>query len=169
MRLLNTGGILGYIIPDSWLNSDNFSNMRDALLFQWCLEKICTFGYKVFKHANIENTIMIVSQGKPANTVPIIHFESPQSHTDYNILEAQDIKRRGIIDPRYSKQAENIINCLQDFNPLKAVLDLNRGLHAYRTDGYGTSAFGNGPQTKRDKDERSYHADTKKMILTSLK
>jgi hypothetical protein len=37
---------------------------------------------------------------------------------------------------------------------------INRGIHAYRTDGYGKSKFGSGYQTKRDRHEKSYHADT---------
>ena len=45
---------------------------------------------------------------------------------------------------------------------LGSVFDLIRGLHAYRADGYGQSAFGAGVQTKRDQEERSYHSPTKK-------
>ncbi len=38
---------------------------------------------------------------------------------------------------------------------------LNRGVHAYRSDGYGKSKFRSGPQTKRDKDEQVYHSKKK--------
>ena len=45
--------------------------------------------------------------------------------------------------------------------PLESCVKLNRGIHAYRTDGYGKSKYADGPQTKRDKEELSYHADSK--------
>jgi hypothetical protein len=42
---------------------------------------------------------------------------------------------------------------------LGTLVQMNRGIHAYRTDGYGKSKYGTGPQTERDKTERTYHAD----------
>ena len=47
---------------------------------------------------------------------------------------------------------------MDKFAKLGEIVFLNRGIHAYRTDGYGKSAFGKGPQTKKDKEERSYHS-----------
>lgn len=41
------------------------------------------------------------------------------------------------------------------------ITKINRGVHPYRTDGYGKSRFSKGCQTQRDYDERSYHANRK--------
>ena len=44
---------------------------------------------------------------------------------------------------------------------LETLVRINRGIHAYQTDGYGRSAFGRGPQTAHDKEKQSYHAQKK--------
>ena len=67
-----------------------------------------------------------------------------------------------MIDARYSEAAGKIVAKLDRHSePLKAFVHLNRGIHAYRTDGYGQSAFGRGPQTTHDKEKQSYHAQKK--------
>jgi predicted type IV restriction endonuclease len=162
LRLLREGGTLGFIIPDSWLNSENFSTMRQRLFAGWAVDQICTFTFKVFKKANIENSILIASN-KPLNSaVPIITFTSPTESALTNTLLVEDIKRLGIVDPFYQRDAEDIIRRMDKCAGLGRTYDLNRGLHAYRPDGYGQSAFGAGPQTKRDQEERSYHSATRK-------
>ncbi|CDG51744.1 Type II restriction enzyme, methylase subunit (fragment) [Halomonas sp. A3H3] len=159
LLLLRKNGVIGYIIPDSWLNSDNFSLMRTKMLENWHTEKICTFGYKVFRDANIENTIFIARNSAPSKVIKIIHFNSPIENQLTNELYVRDVKRIGLIDTRYSLESENIIKHLdKKCQKLGGVVELNRGIHAYRIDGYGKTAFGSGPQTKRDREERSYHS-----------
>lgn len=162
LNLLRPGGALGYIIPDSWLNSDSFSVMRNNLTSQWATMQICIFDYKVFRDANIENTIFIAKNQKPTTEIDIIKFLSPTEYSKFNNLTIEDIKRIGRINPYYTKEAESIINHLDSFEILGDMVLLNRGIHAYRTDGYGKTAFGTGPQTKKDKELKSYHASSAK-------
>ncbi len=167
LSLLKDGGLLGLIITDSWLNSDSFSVMRNALVSKTCIQKICTFGFKVFKKANIENTIIVASKKKPKKEISIVNFESPSEFSAANTLRVKDIKRLGIIDPNYTEEGDAIVQLLDKLPKLGRKLILNRGIHVYRTDGYGKTAFGKGPQTKRDKEERSYHSP-KKVDKTCL-
>ncbi|MCE7030703.1 Eco57I restriction-modification methylase domain-containing protein [Jiella avicenniae] len=162
LALLRKGGAMGYIIPDSWLNSDSFGKMRSALVNEWHLERVCVYKYNVFRSANIENTVFVAQNRKPGAEIPIYEFSSPTDGRLVNTLAVADINRLGILDPGHSKTGEAIISHLDTFPRLKRIVDLNRGIHAYRTDGYGKTAFGHGPQTKRDKDERSYHSTTKR-------
>lgn len=163
LSLLRGGGIIGYIIPDSWLNSDAFSKMRNALVNEWSVQQICTFKYQVFRSANIENTVVIVGHQTPAETITTYEFASPTERRPSNALSVADINRLGIIDPNYSSAGNGIITLLDRFDKMSSIVTLNRGIHAYRTDGYGQTAFGGtATQTKRDKDERSYHSATRK-------
>ncbi len=162
LGLLRSGGRMSYIIPDSWLNSDSFSTMRHKLVNDWCTETICTFGYKVFRDANIENSIFIASNASPSKKIDIVHFDAPSVFELSNTLIVDDINRIGMIDEHYSSEAEEVISHLDaSFGSMGEIVDLNRGLHAYRADGYGKSAFGNGHQTKRDREEKSYHHHSK--------
>ena len=162
LGLLRPKGIMGYIVPDSWLNSDSFSIMRGKIVNDWEVVSVCTFGYKVFRDANIENTIFLVQNNTPQEEVEIVHFQSPTSFDTINRLSIQDINRLGMIDPHYSKEADAIIEKMDEFGKLRDLVLLNRGIHAYRADGYGQTAFGKGPQTKKDKELRSYHAESRK-------
>jgi len=161
-HLLKPDGILAYIVPDSWLNSANFSRVRHSLLNEWSTAELSIFEYKVFRDANIENTVFFTRNAKPSKKLDIVRFTSPTEFETMSTLDVADINRLGLINPRYDKRAERIISRLDEkFANFGSLVRLNRGLHAYRTDGYGSSAFGKGPQTKRDKTERSYHADTR--------
>lgn len=161
LQLLREGGTLGFIIPDSWLNSENFSTMRQRLFAGWSVDQICSFTFKVFKKANIENSILIASNKPLKSDVPIITFTSPLESALTNTLRVEDINRLGIVDLFYQREAEDIIKNMDKCTGLGRTFDLNRGIHVYRTDGYGQSAFGAGTQTKRDQEERSYHSPTK--------
>jgi hypothetical protein len=78
-----------------------------------------------------------------------------------NTLSVADVLAEGIISPFSSANDKEIIVKMDKFPPLKRLFDVNRGIHAYRTDGYGKSKYGSGTQTHRDKDERSYHASSR--------
>ena len=158
-KLLKPGGVLSYIVPDSWLNSSNFSRVRDSLLNQWSTSDVSIFDYKVFRDANIENAIFFTRNEKPSKKLRITKFSSPTDSEEINSLNVVDINRLGLVNPYYDPNAEKLISRIDKmFDTFGSKVRLNRGLHAYRTDGYGKSAFGNGPQTKKDKNERSYHA-----------
>ena len=76
-----------------------------------------------------------------------------------NVIDPSAAVSRGIIDPRCSQAAERVLAKIETESiPLGDIARVNRGIHAYRTDGYGISKFARGPQTKKDKEERSYHA-----------
>ena len=77
----------------------------------------------------------------------------------HDFLSAPDAKINIHIEPRIGKIIEK---SLKGTRPLDTYLEINRGVHAYRTDGYGKSKFSKGFQTQRDYDERSYHSRTMK-------
>ncbi len=161
LNFLRKDAILSYIVPDSWLNSHSFKKMRDKITSKYHLERICTFDFKVFADANIENTIFIIENKKPLDSVDVHSFFSEKETKITNNLLIDDIKKIGIIDTRFNNTGNDIIIHLDRFKKLSSIVSLNRGIHAYRTDGYGKTAFGHGPQTSRDKEERSYHSDKK--------
>ena len=83
--------------------------MRNNLIGQSATTQICIFDYKVFRDANIENTIFITKNQKPTSEIDIIKFLSPTKYGKFNSLNIEDINRIGRIDPYYTKEAEDII------------------------------------------------------------
>jgi len=154
------GGMVSFIVSDSWLNSDYFSKVRNHLLTEQRIERITVFDYPVFTEAALENSIFLITKQGCPERFPIERFSSPTSFVKVNEIEPKDALERGMIDPRQSEGASRVIEHMEkDSQHLEKYVRINRGVHAYRTDGYGKTKFGGGYQTKKDKDLHSYHSE----------
>jgi hypothetical protein len=92
----------------------------------------------------------------------MISFNSPDLSVKINSLDPKESISEGMIKPFKNKSIDNLISKIEiDCVSLSDISKINRGLHAYRTDGYGISKFSKGYQTKKDKEEQSYHSTTK--------
>jgi len=159
IKLLKPQGFFGMIVSDSWIKGKYFTKLRSFLFNKTALLNLTVFGYPPFAEAAIENSIILVRRDRPEKTFPIFQFDAPAELKKLNSLTVEDCKKSGFIDVRHSgKNAEVIAKIESRATPLGGFCKINRGVHAYRTDGYGKSKFGSGSQTKRDKGERSYHA-----------
>jgi len=172
LSLTRRGCYLSFIVSDAWLNSQYFSNVREHLLSKHKINQIVVFDYPVFQDATMENSILVIAVSAKPDAILVERFSNPTTHAEVNNIEPPDALRRGLIDPHQSSATEKIIAKMeQNSIALENFASLNRGIHAYRTDGYGKSRFGQGPQTKRDKETASYHADKplNKKYLPELK
>jgi hypothetical protein len=159
LSLARPRGIVSFIVSDSWLKSEHISKLRNHLLRQHRIQLLAVFDYPVFAQAALENSVFAVSVQERPKPIPIIRFLTPDASSEVTALEPRDAIERGLIDPRGSRAAEEIIAKIEKLSTaLEHLVKVNRGIHAYRTDGYGKSKFGPGPQTKRDKATCSYHA-----------
>jgi len=162
LGLLQSAGALGMIVSDSWLKGRYFAQLRSRLLKYEKLRAVVVFDYPPFANATIENSIIIAEHGAPSSEIEAFRFTEPAKLTMLAPLKREDCLERGIIDVNYSPVAAKVLGHLEKHTrPLAECCRLNRGIHAYRTDGYGRSKFKNGPQTKRDKEERVYHSKSK--------
>lgn len=159
LSLVRPNGKLSFIVSDSWLNSERISKLRINLLTKHRIDLLAIFDYPVFEQATLENSILTVSASRKPAPIPVDRFTTPDQHRRTNEVEPALAVRRGLIDARLSRAGEAITTKMErgSFN-LEQVVRINRGIHAYRTDGYGKSKFGSGPQTKKDKEINSYHA-----------
>jgi hypothetical protein len=159
LHLCRKGGLNSFIVSDAWLNSQYFSKLRTHALTDHRLAGLAVFSYPVFKEATIENSIYLLEKAASPKPFPVVLFASPHSFSHINTLSPIDCVKRGLINPRQSQTAAMILEKLEHTSiSLGTLVRMNRGIHAYRTDGYGKSKFGRGPQTQQDKTERSYHA-----------
>jgi len=162
IKLLKENGSFGMIVSDSWIKGKYFTKLRSFLFCKTAIVNVTVFDYTPFADAVIENSIIFANRDKPAKSFPVVKFETPSSFNQVNSLVVKDCCRLGFIDVRYSTSNATVIKHIESNTaPLGTFCKLNRGVHAYRTDGYGKSKFANGVQTKRDKDEQSYHATSK--------
>jgi hypothetical protein len=159
LNLVKRKGKFSFIVSDSWLKAENFSKLRNHLLGEHRLLRLAVFDFPPFEGATIENSILVVSRGEKPETIPMDCFTKPGHFQLQSEVDPHKSIERGLIDPRYSEEAMRLIEKMEHGSvPLESLVELNRGIHAYRTDGYGKTRFGKGTQTKRDKEEQSYHA-----------
>jgi hypothetical protein len=160
LQLCRKGGRHSFIVSDAWLNSQYFSKLRNHVLENHRIWSLSAFSYPVFKQAVIENSIYAVEKGARPEPFPVILFTTPQSYSHINTLDPAECVKTGLINPRQSHGAALVLAKMEYASvSLGTLVRMNRGIHAYRTDGYGRSKYGAGPQTERDKTERTYHAD----------
>jgi hypothetical protein len=159
LNLVKRKGKFSFIVSDSWMKAENFSKLRNHLLGEHRLLRLAVFDFPPFEGATIENSVLVVERGEKPALIPMDRFTEPGKFQLQSEVDPQKSIVRGLIDPMYSEEALSLIAKMElGCVPLESLVELNRGIHAYRTDGYGKTRFGKGPQTKRDKDEQSYHA-----------
>ncbi|HEV8328314.1 MAG TPA: DNA methyltransferase [Nitrospiraceae bacterium] len=160
LQLARKQGKVSFIVSDSWLNSGYFSTMRNHLLSEQHIDLITVFDYPVFERATIENSIFALTVAGSPEIIPIDRFVTPTTILATNKIDPKAAQQCGLINPKQSYLATQVLVSIeQDTKPLSLYARVNRGIHAYRTDGYGKSKFGPGSQTKKDKDLCSYHAN----------
>ena len=159
LNLVKRKGKFSFIVSDSWMKAENFSKLRNHLLGEHRLLRLAVFDFPPFEGATIENSVLVVERGEKPALIPMDRFTEPGKFQLQSEVDPQKSIVRGLIDPMYSEEALSLIAKMErGCVPLESLVELNRGIHAYRTDGYGKTRFGKGSQTKRDKDEQSYHA-----------
>jgi hypothetical protein len=160
LQLCRKGGRHAFIVSDAWLNSQYFSKLRNHVLQYHRIRSLSAFSYAVFKQAVIENSIYVLEKAAGPEPFPVILFAAPQNYSRINTLDPSECIKNGLINPRQSHGAALVLTRMEYASvALGTLVRMNRGIHAYRTDGYGRSKQGTGPQTERDKTERTYHAN----------
>ena len=162
IKICHDKSYFSFIIPDSWLNSEKMSKIRNSFLSSHEIILLAVFDYPVFQGVTLENSIFVLHVLSQPSKFPFYQFLNPNEVIEINKLSPEDCININLIDYKYNPRLNKIIkkmekDCIQLGNASK----LNRGIHAYRTDGYGISKYSSGPQTKKDKDLQSYHSEKK--------
>ncbi|MFZ5879582.1 MAG: Eco57I restriction-modification methylase domain-containing protein [Chloroflexota bacterium] len=75
-NLLKPNGLLGFIIPRSFLTETYAKKLRIELLKSSEIMEIVDFqGIKVFEEATVTNVILVVKKKSPSKVIPIRHWE----------------------------------------------------------------------------------------------
>jgi len=154
-KLVKDGGYFGFIIPNTWLTIDTFSNLRKFLLEQTGSLQIINIYDRVFQDANVDNCLLIFKKGKRSKVMlgefregklEIVGKFSPNlfSANNYiiNISLAKD-KNKMMILKKVNKKSKQ----LDELSTIKS------GFVAYET------GKGKPPQTDEMKNNRVYHSN----------
>ncbi|OGM77052.1 hypothetical protein A2210_01195 [Candidatus Woesebacteria bacterium RIFOXYA1_FULL_40_18] len=83
-QLLRSSGILGMILPNTWLTNINVDKLRQFLVSQTTLLEITNFSRKIFTGATVDNVVLIFEKNIPKQShklkLNLISEEGERSH-----------------------------------------------------------------------------------------
>jgi hypothetical protein len=163
-KLLNFEGNLVFIMPNTWLSNHKLCKIRQYLLKKSTISEIVLLPSDVFLSAVVDTVILVVLKRYVFNN-NIIISKFDRGKTVINYIEDQDallINDKHVFDINANSVHKILLGKIRiNSIDMSSLCDINRGVHAYRKDGYGKSKFVEGYQTDRDYDEKSYHSDIK--------
>lgn len=71
-KLKNARGRLGYIVPNTWLTTERYCNLRRFLLTQCSVEKVVNLGKNIFSDANIDTLLVFLGAGR-ADSIEVLN------------------------------------------------------------------------------------------------
>ena len=153
LKICRTDGVLTYIMPNTLLANLKLIKIRKFLLDKSSLLKIVTNPDDTFEAAVVDTIILITRRGKRhGNKISIGKFLSGEfqesNSIDQNVFY-NNVKF--IFDVHLDNYKRSIILKIESNSiKVKELCYVNRGVHAYRKDGFDKSKFGKGFQTERD-------------------
>ena len=163
-NLCKSKGYVGQIVPNVWLTNTYSASTRKFILIQAnelylmvpppkCFQKL-TVDTVIYSYQKMETPGIIFKIGIMENTHP---------NEIATLISNDYIDGKRPISASLSNSSINLVLRLKNtFPELQTIANLTRGVHPYRTGGYGKSAFGPGTQKARDVEERPYHSKSKK-------
>ena len=67
LRIINRGALLGFIIPNTWLQNLQTNKFREYIFNHTSIEEIIHFLFKVFAKATVDTEIVILKKSKPSS------------------------------------------------------------------------------------------------------
>lgn len=159
-ELCKDKGSNSLIVPNVWLTNTYSSSTRAYLLGSSSELTITVPPKDVFPGITVDTIIYTTKRStNPGNQFEIrsLSVFGSQHITTHETLRYLDGK-----EPISTSVTPVLSQIVEKIRTGKGVLSdyaiVTRGVHSYRTGGYGQTAFGTGPQTVRDFNERPYHS-----------
>jgi len=158
--LAANSGRTGLIVPNVWLSNMYSAKTRAAVLGASAELVLLDPPSDTFQGLTVDTVVYTYRKSEsPAETFAVYSMrEGPPKHVathDASNYADGDRPISLTLDAPTAAMVHRISNAHPS---LGSMADITRGVHPYRTGGYGMTAYGRGPQTKRDVEERPYHS-----------
>jgi hypothetical protein len=154
------GGRAGLIVPNVWLNNIYSSVTRSCLLRNSTSLTLLEPADSVFEGITVDTVVYTYTKSaEPGSTFLVCSLRAgaDQAMTAFPVDAFSSGERP--ISFSLTRGADQLLEHIRRSHAiLGSMAEITRGVHPYRTGRYGQSAFGQGPQTSRDVQERPYHS-----------
>ena len=159
IRLTIQGGATAQIVPNVWLTNRFSKTTREYIFHQLGNIKLTAAPSNVFEGVVVDTVIYSGCKGGSNSTFELARITA-QSVDSIGSFLCEDYADGVMpITLTTSKGAIKLARkMIRAHTSLGSISEITRGVHPYRADGYGESAFKKGYQTQQDVDERPYHS-----------
>jgi len=159
LALLKEKGLLGMIIPNTWLLNLQSSRIRQHIFNQTQIEDIMHYRRQVFGKATVDTEIVIFKKGKPTKNheIKITVVEKDDSSNSYAILQARwQVGNGKPINLFERPEMKELADKLRHFKVLDDLCIITQGAKPFQV-GKGKPA-----QTRKIVDTKPYVSETPK-------
>jgi type I restriction-modification system DNA methylase subunit len=156
IKLLRTGGYLGYIVPSAWVGSKYDIKLRRYLIEETCIHSFVIAPKHTFKDANVETCIAILSNELPSHSFMVERWDKEEKQV-YSLKTKNIRPENNHVFPVYSTDRTNQL--------IQKIRGMPFALNDFAEVVWGVKVYENGkgkpPQTASDAKFRVFHADIK--------
>jgi type I restriction-modification system DNA methylase subunit/predicted type IV restriction endonuclease len=144
-KLLKKDGVMGFIIPESWLTNPSNINLREYLIKNFSIQRIVDIPGMVFPDATVDTVILILKNKKdPDNKINIVFLESKneieikseRAFMQKDYLQLKDYS----MNTRFDKNIMNLIKLIEkDSIKLRDKCKNTRGIETGNNEKYLSS------------------------------
>ena len=170
-NLCKDAGRVSQIVPNVWLTNEYSSKTRAFVLGHATDLCIATPPPGTFVSLTVDTSIYSYEKScRPGRTFKIMMLARSGEVTLVAKHKTSDYSNgeRPISTTLDTATSSIVYRLKSEFPSLGGFAELTRGVHPYRLGGYGRSAYGSGPQTRRDLEERPYHSKVKKKGMRTF-
>ncbi|MTI87374.1 MAG: hypothetical protein FH748_05335 [Balneolaceae bacterium] len=158
-------GLVSLIVPNTWLNNTYASVVRKYILENSPEINLIETPPNTFDDVNVDTILFVISKSDLRHS-DNLHLKGIDNEQQLNYAFFHDKKYYlsgdTPISMKVSEDQANLLRKIKDSGTaLGNLCDITRGIHPYRTGGYGKSVFQEGPQIQKDVEERPYNSDKK--------
>ncbi len=163
-KIIEKNAVFALIMPNTWLANHRLTKIRKYLLKNTEIQTIAIMPPDIFQKVVVDTVILIVKKmTNTKNIIEIGEFKNLIYNKKFNIPQIEFLNNeKYVFDINLDNRYRHMLKKIEKHSrKLSEITLINRGVHAYRKDGYGKSKFTDGFQTERDYNEKSYHSSKK--------
>ncbi|MFZ0033774.1 MAG: TaqI-like C-terminal specificity domain-containing protein, partial [Sedimentisphaerales bacterium] len=159
IRSVKERGLVGMIIPNTWLLNLLSKEIRKHIFNQTQIENIIHYKYPVFHRATVDTEITVFRKIKPSNShkINITIIEKDNRHDEYFIPQERWQKRNGQPVNLFEREEMfQIATKLEAFPKLDTLSVITQGAKPFQV------GKGSPPQTRKIVDEKPFVSEERK-------
>ena len=155
-ELIVEGGLIGYIMPNTWLSTLLTNKIRRFVFNTFSVLNINHYSYFVFDDATVETDTYILKASKPQNVLININIVNKEKHISKSINQKKWIDKDGQPINIYETQGiQGLKNKLEKHNKLGDIAAIVQGTKPFQ------KGKGKPPQDKETMDSKPFVQNSK--------